>query len=116
RKAVTPTDVQATVGHTREEQVWGILAAISAGDEGRALALWEGVWETDRAAQGRAIAGIAYKVRQLLTAKRAEEAGAPVSELAKLLMIWGDPSRVRSELAAFTTAQVETMLCRLLEA
>jgi DNA polymerase III subunit delta len=83
RKEVRAADVQACVGHTREEQVWGILSAISAGDEARAISLWEQVWETDRAAQGRAIGGIAYKVRQLLSAKRAEEAGAPSAELAK---------------------------------
>ena len=70
RPAIAATDIQALVGHTREEQVWGILSAIAAGSEGKAMTLWEQVWETDRAAPGRAIAGIAYKVRQLLTAKR----------------------------------------------
>jgi DNA polymerase-3 subunit delta len=116
RGEVLPADVQACVGHTREEQVWGILSAISAGDEGRALSLWEQVWETDRAAQGRAVGGIAYKVRQLLNAKRAQEAGAAPAELARLLMIWRDDRRLRTELGAFTTEQVETMLCRLLQA
>lgn len=116
RAEVKAADVQACVGHTREEQVWGILSAISAGDEGLAISLWEQVWETDRAAQGRAVGGIAYKVRQLLTAKRAEEAGAPQSELAKLLMIWGDDRRLRTELGAFTAEQVESMLQKLLQA
>jgi DNA polymerase-3 subunit delta len=116
RQEIRAADVQACVGHSREEQVWGILSAISAGDEGRAIALWEQVWETDRAAQGRAIGGIAFKVRQLLSAKRAEEAGSPMGELGRMLMIWGDERRVRAELNAFTTEQVESMLCRLLQA
>lgn len=116
RGEIRPPDVQAAVGHTREEEVWGILSAISAGDEGRAMSLWEHVWETDRAAQGRAIGGIAFKVRQLLTAKRAEEAGASSAELCKILMIWSDPRRLQNELSAFTTEQVESMLCRLLQA
>ncbi len=116
RGEVRAADVEACVGHTREEQVWGILSAISAGDERRALTLWEQVWETDRAAQGRAIAGVAYKVRQLLAAKRAQEAGASMFELAKVLMVFRDDRRLRAELDAFTTEQVESMLCRLLEA
>ncbi len=116
RPAIAADDVQALVVQTREEQVWGILSAIATGDEAKALTIWEQVWETDRAAQGRSIAGIAYKVRQLLSARHAQQAGAPMNELAKLLMIWGDFDRVRAELAAFSTVQVERMLCRLLEA
>ncbi len=116
RKTITAADVETLVGTMREEKVWGILSAVAAGNEAQAIAIWEQVWETDRAAEGRAVAGLAYKVRQLLNAKRAQEAGASMQELATILMAWGNDARVRAELGAFSTAQVEGMLCRLLEA
>ncbi len=80
------------------------------------MSLWEEVWQTDKAAEARAVAGIAYKVRQLLNAKRGQEAGVPVHELGRKFMLWGPPQRVQAELNAFSTRQLELMLCRLLEA
>ncbi|NLX23631.1 MAG: DNA polymerase III subunit delta [Phycisphaerae bacterium] len=109
-------DVEALGGRCREEQVWGILSAIAAGDRAKALFLWEEVWQTDRAANGRAIGGLAYSVRRLLAAKRAELAGAPLDELRKLMMIWRDDPRLQRELNAFSVDQIEQMLCRLLDA
>jgi len=116
RERITAADVEALVGQYRQERVWGILSAIAAGDEPRALALWEEVWQTDRAAPGRAIGGIAFTVRRLLDAKRAQQAGASVRQVAGILMRRGDEQRLQAELAAFSLAQVEGMLCRLLEA
>ncbi|HOB73896.1 MAG TPA: DNA polymerase III subunit delta [Phycisphaerae bacterium] len=116
RKRITTADVEALVGHQREEEIWGIMSAMAAGDESRALTLWEQVWQTDKAAEARAVAGIAYKVRQLLNAKKAQEAGASINELGKMLMIWGNPQRVQAELSAFSAPQLERMLCQLLEA
>jgi DNA polymerase III subunit delta len=116
RKRIAAEDVEALVGQQREEEIWGIMSAMAAGDERRALTLWEQVYQTDKAAEARSIAGIAYKVRQLLSAKKAQEAGAPEFEVAKLAMIWRDPQRLHAELNAFTTAQLERILCRLLEA
>jgi DNA polymerase III subunit delta len=116
RQRVTTADVEALVGHHREEKVWDILSAIGAGNEARAMTLWEEVWQTDRAAPARSIAGIAFTVRRLLSAKRAQEAGAPMQEVAKILMRWGDDAGMRAELAAFTIPQIEKMLCKLQEA
>lgn len=116
RRRITAADVEAAVGHHREERVWGILSAITAGDRARAMALWQEVWQTDRAAPARAIGGIAFTVRRLLNAKRAQEAGASMGELARILMRWGDEKQLRAELAAFSSEQVQAMLCRLLEA
>ena len=116
RPRITAAEVENLAGRCREEQVWGILSAIAAGNQARALALWEEVWQTDRAASARAIGGVAFTVRRLLNAKRAQEAGAPMDELRKAMMIWQDDRRVRTELAAFTTRQVELMLCKLLDA
>ena len=116
RKVITHTDVEALSGRSREEEIWDLLSSISSGNMAKALTLWEQVWQTDKAAPHRAIGGLAYGVRRLMNAKRAQEAGASMDELRKAMMIWKDDQRLRAELAAFTTEQVELMLCRLLEA
>jgi DNA polymerase-3 subunit delta len=114
RDQITLADIEALVGQQKEEQVWGILSAIGEGDERKALTLWEEVCQTDRAAEARAVGGIAFTVRRLLKAKRAEEAGASSGDLMRELWI-RDERQLRRELGAFTTAQVEEMLSRLLE-
>lgn len=114
RKQITLADIEALVGQQREEQVWGILSAIGEGNQSKALQLWEEVCNTDRAAEARAVGGIAFTVRRLLKAKRAEEGGASSSDLMRELWI-RDERQLRRELGAFTTAQVEEMLTRLLE-
>ncbi len=116
RNSIRADDVELLTGRCREEQVWGILSAMAAGKQAEALALWEQVWQTDRAASARAIGGLAFTVRRLLAAKKAQEAGASIHELRKTMMIWRDDQRLKAELAAFTTDQAEQMLCRLLEA
>jgi len=113
RATITAAGVEAAVAHTREEQVWGILSAVAAGDEATAMASWEQVWETDRAAPARAIGGIAFKVRQLLNAKRAQLAGASMPELMKLLGAFRDERRVHKELGAFSVDEIEKMMIRL---
>jgi len=116
RVRIETKDVQALVGACREEAIWGVMSAVLEGDVRKALLVWEDVWETDRAASARAIAGLAYKVRQLLGAKRAQQAGAPLNELEQMMMVFRNPRRLQAELAAFSTDQVEQMLGRLLEA
>jgi len=116
RTKITLSDVQSLVGHSREEVIWGIMSAILTGDKAKALSLWEDVWQTDRAASARAIAGIAYKIRQLLNAKHAQQAGASRSELERMMMIFRDPRRLNTELNALTIDQVQEILCQLLEA
>ncbi|GMU23997.1 MAG: hypothetical protein AMXMBFR13_40740 [Phycisphaerae bacterium] len=116
RQRIAVADVEALVGQQREEEIWGILSAMAAGDQSKAMSLWEGVYQTDRAAEARAVAGMAYKVRQMLNARKAHEAGASMNDVGRMLMIWGNPQRVQAELNAFTTRQLEDMLCKLLEA
>ncbi|NLX13238.1 MAG: DNA polymerase III subunit delta [Phycisphaerales bacterium] len=113
RKRIEASDVETLVGFHKEEKVWGIITAIAAGDQAGAMRLWEDVWQTDKAAPGRAVAGIALTVRRLLAALRAQEAGASITQLASIL--WTNAQSVRKDLAAFSMQQVEEMLCQLLE-
>jgi DNA polymerase-3 subunit delta len=116
RAGISAADVEALTGRCREEQVWDILSAIAAGNRAKAFVLWEEVWQTDRAASARAVGGLAFTVRRLLAAKQAQQAGAPIDELRKAMMIWRDDERLMRELNAFTIDQIELMLTRLLEA
>lgn len=114
RKQVTLADVEALVGQQREEHVWNLLSAVGQGDQKKAMTLWEEVCQTDRAAEARAVGGIAFTVRRLLKAKRAQERGASARELMRELWV-RDERQLRRELDAFTTQQVEDILSRLLE-
>lgn len=112
RTAITTDDVQALVGHHREEKVFGIIDAVARGDTGAAIHLWEQVWATDRAAQGRAIAGLAWGVRQLLVARLDVDGGAPIGKAAARLH--RDPSQARRQLDRFSSSELEDQLVKLL--
>jgi len=115
RRQITAADIEILCGRCREEQVWDILWAIASGNKTKAITLWEQVLQTDLAAEYRAVGGLAYSVRRLLNAKRAMEAGIPFPELKKILMCWQDDV-ARAQLSAYTTEDLEWMLCKLCEA
>lgn len=82
RPAITLEDVETLVGLRREEAVFRVTDAMSAGDPAGALKAWEHVLATDRAAPMRAIGGLASAVRRLLEARQAADAGRPPDALA----------------------------------
>ena len=86
RDEITPADIESLTGHHREEKVFAVdraIDAMSSGDTASALEHWEQVLATDRAAPGRAIAGLAWSVRRLLQTRTEWESGVPVGELAR---------------------------------
>ena len=83
RGEITPTDIDALTGDLREEKVFAVMDAVASGDVAAALGHWQQVLATDRAAPGRAIAGLAWAVRRLLEARRDWEAGVDLRELAR---------------------------------
>jgi DNA polymerase-3 subunit delta len=111
RDEITPADVDALVGLHREEKVFAVTDAMSAGDAAKALASWEQVLATDRAAPGRAIAGLAWGVRRLLEARRDLDKGVPVSVLAR--RTYTDPDVIHRRLSRVTTRQLEDQLSDL---
>lgn len=113
RQRIEAADVETLVGFHKEEKVWGIISAIASGDQAGAIRLWEEVWQTDRAAPARAVAGIAYTVRRLLIAQQAQQKGASLGQLAKIL--YTNDQTAGKILAAFTVQQAEDMHCQLLE-
>jgi|CXWL01.1.fsa_nt_gi DNA polymerase-3 subunit delta len=66
RPEITVADVNELTDQRREELVFGIIDAMSEGDAAKALSFWDQVMATDRAAQGRSIGGLAWKIRQMI--------------------------------------------------
>ncbi len=114
RPEITPTDIDALTGQHREEKVFAVTDAMSAGDTAAALRHWEQVLATDRAAPGRAIAGLAWGVRRLLEARRDWDAGANMWELARRMYV--DPETLERRLARLDTKQLAEQQRDLLRA
>lgn len=114
RIEITPADIEALTGHQREEKVFAVTDAMSAGDTATALTQWEQVLATDRAAVGRSIAGMAWGVRRLLEARRDWERGVQLPELAKRLFT--DVGTARQRLERLTTERLEAQQRDLLAA
>lgn len=106
-------DIEALVGHNRDEKVFGIVDAMASGQTGRALELWHQVWATDRVAEGRAIGGLAYSLRRLLEARTAAEAGVPLEKLARQL--WTEPDVLAKRFRNCQVCDIENQLMDLLD-
>jgi len=111
REQIAVADVEVLVGHHREETVFRVTDAMSAGDAAGALQAWEQVLATDRAAPARAIGGLAYVIRRLLDAKEAVAAGTPVSKVAPRMR--QDANVLARRLKNVTVEQLQRQLCEL---
>lgn len=114
RPEITPADIDALTGHHREEKVFAVIDAMSSGDTTAALRNWEQVYATDRAAPGRAIAGLAWGVRRLLQAHRDWVGGANLQTLAR--RTYTDPGILERRLKQVTAPQLEEQQRDLLAA
>ncbi len=114
RAEIAPADIDAVTGHHREEKVFAVTDAMSSRDTAAAIRHWEQVLATDRAAPGRAVAGLAWGVRRLLEARRDWEAGTGIGDLARRM--YTDPRVLRRRLESVTTEQLETQQRDLLAA
>jgi DNA polymerase-3 subunit delta len=114
RGEITPADVEASTGQSREEKVFAVVDALAAGDARGALRHWEQVWATDRAAPGRAIGGLAWSVRRMLQARREWEAGAELGMLARKMFT--DPATLRRRFEYMSPGRLEQLQRGLLEA
>lgn len=114
RAEIGRSDVEALVGHVREEKVFAVTDAMAVGDTAGAVRQWEQVLATDRAAPGRALAGLAWGVRRLLEARRDYDRGVSLSELSR--RVFTDPATLRQRLERSSVAALERQLAGLLEA
>ena len=112
RNEITTGDVDTLTGHSREQAVFAVADALQAGDPTKALASWQQVLATDRAAPGRAIGGLAWKLRSYLEAQRDWEDGVSVHELARRLFL--DPSLAEQRLRRTDSRKLERQQADLL--
>jgi DNA polymerase-3 subunit delta len=114
RLEILPGDVAALTGRHREEKVFAVMDAMASGDVASALRHWEQVLATDRAAPGRAVAGLAWSVRRLLEARRELDRGASVQALSRKMFT--EPALLHRRLQCHTASQLEVQQHELLEA
>lgn len=107
-------DVDTLVGTYREENVFAVMDAIAAGDAPTAIAQWQQVLMTDRAAPGRAIGGLAYGVRRLIEARWAYDQGGSPATLAR--QFWMRPDEFERRMKRFSAERLTQLLRDLLSA
>lgn len=104
RPDITSADVNELTDQRREEKVFGIMDAMAGGDAAGALCLWNQVLETDRAAPGRAVAGLALKVRQMIEA--CEEMAATGHVFKSATRMFMDAQDLRRRLERISKGQL----------
>ncbi len=114
RRRIRQEDIRALCGFSREEKIFGVGDAITGRDVRGALAFWDQVWKTDRAAAGRAVGGLAWALRRHLDGKCQLERGESVSRLARQL--WRDPGEVKRMMDGNSLWRMEQNLCDLARA
>jgi len=114
RGEIAPKDVEALVGWSRVERVFGITDAIARRDVRRALTLWEQVLANDRRASYLAVGGLAYGFRRLAEAKRMTSQGCSVAEAKSRLNIWAQTGDLSRQLDRFSLLQWQDHLVKLL--
>jgi DNA polymerase-3 subunit delta len=114
RDRIEPADIEALVGHHREEAVFRVTDAMAAGDVAEALRAWEHVLATDQAAPMRAIGGLAFGIRRLLEAKEAVAAGESIGAVARRLGT--NPSILARRLEGAAIEELKQQLSELYEA
>jgi DNA polymerase-3 subunit delta len=104
RPEITVSDVNELTDQRREEKVFGIMDAMAGGDAASALFLWDQVLSTDRAAPGRALAGLALKVRQMVEARDELDATGQVFASSKRMFM--DAGELRRRLERISKRQL----------
>jgi len=113
RDTIEAADIEALVGHHREEKVFAIVDAVLEGDAPAALKQWDQVLATDQAAPGRAVGGLAYGVRQWVEARRVFESGGNLYGLARQL--YRNEAVIRQRFDRVSLAEMEDLQKGLLD-
>lgn len=114
RPEITLADVNAATGESREEKVFEVVNALADNNLTAAISAWQQVLATDRAAIGRALPGLAYKVRDYLNAHRDLAANVPSHAVAKRFFV--DWSVLRKRLDVLSKRRLAAMQQSLVEA
>ncbi len=114
RHEILLDEVEALIGSSRMEKVFGITDAIARRDARGAIALWEQVLSSDRDAAYRSVGGLAFGFRKLAEAKRMVAQGASIAEAKSRVKLFGDVSGLGRQLKRFSLPQWQDHLVTLL--
>jgi len=95
RKEITVEDIAQLTGQLREEKSFAVIDAIASADPATALAHWEQVLATNRAAPAIAVGGLSYSVRKLLEARLQFDRGVSAAALSRQLFVSADVAQRR---------------------
>lgn len=115
RPSITENDVRDLVGQSREEKIFAVMDAALAGRAEQALSLWRAVLATDPAAAFKAVGGVAYVIRRLLSAHRMVAEGMPVRAIAPKVMMFRREAELSEQLRRLSVARLQRLLARLAE-
>ena len=110
RKSVTGDDLSDLVGQTREEKIFAVMDAAANGDLCSALRLWHNVIATDPSAVFKALGGIAFKLRQWITAHDMAASGTPINQIAPRVMMWGRIEELQQLLRRVSADRLKRLL------
>lgn len=115
RQTISAEDVTALIGRSREESVFATAEAASRGDVGAALRLWQETLALDKSAEFAAVGGLAYLVRQWLTAARMLREGLRVEAIAPKVRMYGRARELGELLNRLPPARLRRLLAALAE-
>ena len=116
RPSITPSDIDALVGLSREEKIFAAVDAAAAGRLAQAVTLWRQVLATDKDSVYRAVGGVAFKLRAYLTAQKMAAEGAAPSQIAFRYGLFGrDAGNVQNLLRRLPARRVAALLAKLAE-
>lgn len=113
RATVTVDDVSDLVGQTREEKIFAVMDAAAGGDLAKALELWHQVVATDPAAIYKALGGIAFKVRNWITAHQMASERVPIRSIAPKVMMWGRERELEALLRRLPLSRLKRILAAI---
>ena len=85
---VTPDLISGGVAFRREQEMWRLTDALTAGEPGRALEVWRQLLATDDSAQFRAVTWLGLWLEKAAGALRLKRRGEKSFAIAKQLRVW----------------------------
>ena len=85
---VTPEMISGGVAFRREQQMWALTDALTAGRPGRAMEVWRQLLATDNSAEFRAVTWLALWLEKAAGALRLSRRGEKPFAIAKQLRVW----------------------------
>jgi DNA polymerase-3 subunit delta len=112
-KAITPTHIEALIGHNRLFNVFAVIDSAGAGDVGGAIDHLRDMFAKDKSAEFTFVSAFAFHFRRMFNAKVLLDQGRNSFEVAKQLRIWGNKDAFFARLRKMSLNQIASALKQL---